>query len=237
MRVMLTGDVVGRPGRRAFRKYTPKLREEKKSILSSSMEKIPREEKDLRANRWMNSIMPARTSSPPAIMSGIKKMFWNLSIRSRFSFVRPIIRKARRAKAGASTHPRPGISAYSICPAGRSCRIWTARFRRQRRFCGRFARNAMYCFWIFTRRLPQKRWPWAGIWMDASMASSGRTRIFRLRMPASFRAEPHTLQTLAWSGRGTRYSVSNRRSSSGSLQRPCPAGLIWKKTAPAFTLQ
>ena len=30
MRVMLTGDVVGRPGRRAFRKYTSKLREEKK---------------------------------------------------------------------------------------------------------------------------------------------------------------------------------------------------------------
>ena len=30
MRVMLTGDVVGRPGRRAFQKYTPKLREEKK---------------------------------------------------------------------------------------------------------------------------------------------------------------------------------------------------------------
>ena len=30
MRVMLTGDVVGRPGRRTFQKYTPKLREEKK---------------------------------------------------------------------------------------------------------------------------------------------------------------------------------------------------------------
>lgn len=29
MRVMLTGDVVGRPGRRAFREYTPKLRKEK----------------------------------------------------------------------------------------------------------------------------------------------------------------------------------------------------------------
>lgn len=29
MRVMLTGDVVGRPGRRAFREYTPRLRKEK----------------------------------------------------------------------------------------------------------------------------------------------------------------------------------------------------------------
>ena len=29
MRVMLTGDVVGRPGRRAFREYTPSLRKEK----------------------------------------------------------------------------------------------------------------------------------------------------------------------------------------------------------------
>jgi len=29
LRVMLTGDVVGRPGRRAFREYTPKLRREK----------------------------------------------------------------------------------------------------------------------------------------------------------------------------------------------------------------
>lgn len=30
MRIMLVGDVVGRPGRRAFQNYTPKLREEKK---------------------------------------------------------------------------------------------------------------------------------------------------------------------------------------------------------------
>ena len=29
MRVMLTGDVVGRPGRKAFQEYTPKLRKEK----------------------------------------------------------------------------------------------------------------------------------------------------------------------------------------------------------------
>lgn len=29
MRIMLTGDVVGRPGRRAFREYTPRLRREK----------------------------------------------------------------------------------------------------------------------------------------------------------------------------------------------------------------
>lgn len=29
MRIMLTGDVVGRPGRRAFREYTPRLRSEK----------------------------------------------------------------------------------------------------------------------------------------------------------------------------------------------------------------
>ncbi len=29
MRIMLTGDVVGRPGRRAFQKYTPKLRKER----------------------------------------------------------------------------------------------------------------------------------------------------------------------------------------------------------------
>ena len=29
MRIMLTGDVVGRPGRKAFMEYTPKLRREK----------------------------------------------------------------------------------------------------------------------------------------------------------------------------------------------------------------
>ena len=47
----------------------------------------------------------------------------------------------------------------------------------------------------FTRKSPARRWPWGGIWTAVSPPWSAPIRTFRLPIPASFPAEPHTRPT------------------------------------------